>query len=155
MKNALKEALQYREQNSPQTLREGLGEYYAANPAFNVEGFLSMPRDVIEAHDVCHVVFGCAATSADELVVETWTFFGTYIPARKYVAMAKDGVVGEVARTFGLWRMARRFALSLPRVLRALLATRRLRKKWPHFGYQQFWDVPLCDLRRDFNIRVV
>ncbi len=147
--------LQYRRQDSTQTLSEGLAEYYLANPGFENGDFLGQPRETVMAHDVCHVVFGCGSTGADELIVETWTVFGCFIAPRQYVHMAQSGIVGEITRTFGVWRLLRRFVVTAPRVLRALVATRRLKKKWPHFEYQKFLTTPLGQLRRDFGIRVV
>lgn len=147
--------MQYRKQNSPQTLREGLDEYYAANPTFQFGEFLGMPRDVVRAHDVCHIVFGCGSSAADELVIETWTVLGTYIHPRRYAEMVRDGIGGEIVRTFGLYRLFRRLWLTGPRVARTMWAARKLRKRWPHFDYAAYWNTPLCDIRREFNIRVV
>lgn len=147
--------MNYGKQNSAQTLREGLDEYYQANPSFQLGDFLGMPRDVVQAHDVCHIVFGCGSTAADELIVETWTALGTYIPAQKYAQMLGDGLGGEIVRTFGMYRMLRRLVLTGPRVLKTLWAAARLRKRWPHFEYEAYWDVPLVQLRREFGIRVV
>lgn len=147
--------MNYRRQDSPQTLREGLDEYYRANPGFQFGDFLGMPRDVVQAHDVCHIVFGCGSTAADELVVETWTALGTYIPPRRYAQMLGDGLGGEIVRTFGPFRLVRRLVLTGPRVLKTAWAAMRMRKRWPHFGCEPYWDVSLAQLRSEFGIRVV
>jgi hypothetical protein len=149
-------APRYLSQDCRLTLREGLAEYYAVNPAFSAtNGFLGQDERTVRAHDVCHVVFGCTSTSADELVVETWTLFGTYIPLSEYVRMTRQGVVTGVVRKFGPYRLARRFVLTSPRVARCLLACARLKHRWPHFDYDAYWDMPLADIRALFGVRVV
>jgi len=147
--------MNYREQDSAQTLREGLDEYHGANPGFQFGDFLGMPRDVVQAHDVCHIVFGCGSTAGDELIVETWTALGTHIPAQKYAQMLSEGLGGEIVRTFGIYRMLRRLVLTGPRLLKVLWAVARLRKRWPHFEYEAYWDRPLGTWRKEFGITVV
>ena len=147
--------MQYRKQDATQTLREGLDEYYATNPSFQFGEFLGMHREVVQAHDVCHIVFGCGSTAADELIVETWTVLGTYIPARQYVEMLGNGLSGQIVRTFGVFRMLRRLGLTAPRVAKTIWAARKLHKRWPHFDYEKYWDTPLCEIRREFGIQVV
>ncbi len=146
----------YAEKDSALTLRQGLDEYYAANPGFKGEGaFLSQPRETIVAHDVCHVVFGLGASSEEELIVEVWTFFGTILPFKKIQEAPKAEFAADLLKTFGPWRLIRRFVLTTPRMLRAFIAVLRMKKRWPHFGYEKYMDMPLSEIRREFGIRIV
>src|SRR5262245_52459125 len=52
--------LGYQEQDSSQTLREGLAEYYRANPGI-VTRPANLPAESValfRSHDMCHVIFG-------------------------------------------------------------------------------------------------
>ena len=52
--------LRYQRQNSPQTLAEGLEEYYAANDG-RVTPPARLPASTValaRSHDICHVIFG-------------------------------------------------------------------------------------------------
>jgi hypothetical protein len=146
----------YQRQESKMTLAEGIEEYYAAHPEFRgSDDFLGQNRETVFAHDVCHVVFGLGATSEEELIVEVWTFFGCSFPVKKVVEMRKVAFVKELLRLFGLRRMFRRLFLTFPRVVRAIIATCRMRKRWPHYGHEEYLNVPLGEIRREFGIVVV
>jgi hypothetical protein len=148
--------VEYQRQDAQMTLKEGIAEYYRIYPEFQgSDDFLGQDRDTVFAHDVCHVVFGLGATSEEELIVEVWTFFGCSFPVQKIIEVRKVAFVQELMKLFGMRRMLRRLFLSLPRVLRAIGATRRMHKRWPHYGHEPYADTPLCEIRREFGIRIV
>ena len=70
----------YQDQDSPLTLREGLDEYRAANPAL-VDPAASTDKGAafFASHDACHVVFGTTTAILDEATTDLWTFFGVAI----------------------------------------------------------------------------
>ena len=60
----------YQEQDSAQTLRQALDEYYAAEPDLLTP--TSLPDEIkrrLRAHDASHVVFGCDTSARGELVL--------------------------------------------------------------------------------------
>lgn len=144
----------YQRGDTTKTLQEGLNEYYAANPGFDSTGeFLGQARETVLAHDVAHVVFGLNSSSEDELIVETMTLFGCILPIKKVIEMPKTKFAVELVKTFGPWRMIRRFVLTSPRIARAFVRAMQQKKKWPHFDYKQYLNIPLQDIRREFGIK--
>ncbi len=100
------------------------------------------------------MVFGLGASSEEELIVEVWTFFGCILPIKKVMEAPKVEFAKDLLKTFGPWRLVRRFVLTSPRMIRAFIAALRMKKRWPHFDYQQYMDVPLAEIRREFGIRI-
>ena len=78
----------YQLPEAPQTLREGLAEYYRVNPG------LSEPREIrdsrsaayFHSHDTTHVVFGTHTGALHEVATDWWTFFGVDIRVRDSVS---------------------------------------------------------------------
>lgn len=148
-------AYAYQEPASPMTLRQGLDEYYQVNSGFNGTGeFLGQTRDVVTGHDVCHIVFGQGTTTREELVIETLTVIACHLPLQKLRKIPKVKFFVEIWKMFGPWRLAKRFVLTTPRMLRAVLMALRMKKKWPHFDYERYLDVPLAQIRQEFGIRL-
>src|SRR5262245_45267854 len=106
-------ACAYQRADSPQTLAEGLAEYYSVHPEFQGSAdFLGQPRETVEAHDVCHVVVGLGATSEEELIVEVWTFFGCHLPLARIKSARKTAFLRELLKLFGVRRLIRRFIVT-------------------------------------------
>ena len=153
MKNKIN--LEYRDENSDKTLRQGLIEYYKKHPYLNLgHKFLGQQKAVVLSHDICHVIFGCGATSADELIVETWTVLGTKITIQQYGYMIRSGLFSEILGTFGIRRLLRRLALTSSRILFAVYYTQIMKRKWNHFKCAKFADIKLNEIRKSFGIRI-
>jgi len=84
----------YTNKNSTQTLREGLEEYYALNP--HVTPPSSQPpefAEILQAHDVGHVIYGCDTRMYDELKILPlfwWTSECTFV---RYLKMKNSPAV--------------------------------------------------------------
>jgi hypothetical protein len=153
-----KARLGYQQQDSHQTLAEGLAEYYAAN-AGRVTAPADLPPDsavLFRRHDTCHVVFGLSTSLADEALADTRTLLSCDVGWRRYTAyLASDAQAKALFAELGWWAAVRITLASLPRIGRAALEAWRMRKRWP-------WDPPaayagrtLADLRREYGIRVI
>ncbi len=145
----------YQSPDTNQTLQMGLDEYYKNHPDFvDSDGFLGQEASVVKAHDAAHVFFGLGPTSAEELLVEVMTVLGCKLPPKKMTNIVKKGFIGKVVGHFGIWRLTKRLLTTLPRVIRAAYRAVRMKKKWPHFDYEQYLGRPLKDLREEFGIKV-
>jgi len=150
--------LDYQSQDSPQTLAEGLEEYYAANA-----GTVIRPRDLppesftlFRNHDMCHVIFGLDTTLDDEALADTRTLFSCDVGFRSYaVYLAQDKQAQALFKEFGYLRIAWITLLAVPRICRALFESRRMKKRWPWTPPDAFQQRSLADLRREFAIRVI
>ena len=146
----------YTQQDSPQTLREGLAEYYEENP-----GLLDpaeLPSDVaglFRQHDAGHVVFGCDTSLRGETLIDTWTVFGTTAGLRIYLEYLKQPQVNQIFRDAGIRRIVVEFIRALPDVVRILVRSRRLVEKWAWADYAKQLERPLAELRREHGVAIV
>lgn len=155
----------YQQQDSTQTLAEGLAEYYATNDnLFSPEQLASDPTlgdlgRFFAAHDACHVLFGLDTSLPDESLADTWTFFGTDADWREVLAyLRRDGqkeFFAQFMKDVGYWRLLAYSIGSLPRVAKAIWRSRRMTRKWPLFQWRDHLDVPLHVLREQYGIRLV
>ncbi|MEM1241888.1 MAG: hypothetical protein AAGI45_18810, partial [Cyanobacteria bacterium P01_H01_bin.26] len=84
----------YMDKNSPQTLREGLAEYYALNP--QVTDPATQPSDfakILRAHDVGHVIYGCDTGMYDELKILPLFWWTSECTFRTYLKMKNSPAV--------------------------------------------------------------
>ncbi|HME69019.1 MAG TPA: hypothetical protein VKM54_04035 [Myxococcota bacterium] len=146
----------YLRQESLQTLRDGLAEYYASHP----ELFLpdQMPADearLFREHDAAHVLFGCGITIRGEILIDTWAIFGSTLGLRGYLEYLKLPQVNLVLLQAGSFRLAVELLRSLPNVFRIIRRCARFTEKWHWRNYEKHLDLPLRDIRAQFNIRVL
>jgi hypothetical protein len=150
--------LRYQDQDSSQTLREGLAEYYEANP-----GIVTRPSDLpadsialFRAHDLCHVIFGLNTSLGDETLADARTLLSCDVGVRRYTRyLATDQAAKALFKELGYAKAAWITLLSLPRIARAGVEAFRMRKRWPWNPPEDYLDRPLAGLRREFGIRVV
>jgi hypothetical protein len=147
----------YQEQDSQQTLAEGLEEYYRAN-----EGVVALPTTLaresaalFRSHDMCHVIFGLDTTLADETMADTRTLLSCDVGWRTYVSYYKDPLAQAVFKELGLWRTIGVTLRTVPRIIRAIAQARRMSKKWPWRPPESYRTRTLAELRRKYGIRVM
>jgi hypothetical protein len=149
-------SLRYTSQTSPQTLREGLLEYYERNPALLDPAHMTPEAaELFRQHDAAHVVFGCDTSLRGETLIDTWTIFGSAIGLRGYLAYLRLSEVNQVFAQAGALRIATELLRSLGDVLRVAWRGARLRRKWPWQGFADQLDRPLAEIREHHGIRIV
>jgi hypothetical protein len=156
---------QYQQADSTQTLREGLSEYYRANPNLFSPEELAADQSLgdlgkfFAAHDACHVLFGLDTSLPDETLADTWTLFGTDVEWKEiWSYMRSDGqkqFFAQFFRDVGYWRTIRASLGAIPRALRAIWRARKMTRKWSLHGWRDHLDVPLHELRRRYGIHLV
>ncbi|CAN7768405.1 ubiquinone biosynthesis protein COQ4 [Variovorax sp. LjRoot175] len=68
----------FEDQDSGQTLAQGIEEYFTANPGLAKDrNMTAEAKHFFRCHDAVHVVFGCGTTLNDEAVVKMASIFGT------------------------------------------------------------------------------
>jgi hypothetical protein len=153
-----KARLGYQRQDSPQTLAEGLVEYYAAN-AGRVTRPADLPPDsavLFRRHDTCHVIFGLSTSLADETLADTRTLLSCDVGWRRYAAyLASDAQAKALFAELGWWAAVRVTLASLPRIARAAVEGLRISKRWPWDAPESYQHRTLADLRREYGIRVI
>lgn len=150
--------LQYQRQDSALTLAEGLEEYYAANA-----GIVSRPRDLppesyglFRSHDMCHVIFGLGTTLDDETLADVRTVFSCDVGLRRYtVYLTQDKQAKALFKELGYLKALQATMQAVPRIWRAFLESRRMKKRWPWSPPESFQTRSLADLRDEFGICVM
>jgi hypothetical protein len=148
----------YQKQNSRQTLAEGLEEYYRAN-----EGVVARPASLppesmalFRSHDMCHVIFGLSTTIADETMADIRTLLSCDVGWKRYAHYLRtDAQTKALFKDLGVRRAVLATLRSLPRIARAFVEARRMRKKWPWIPPLSYLTRTLDDLRREHGIRII
>lgn len=148
----------YQHQDSNLTLAQGLAEYYQANA-----GVILRPDDLSEAsralfrsHDICHVIFGLDTSLADETMADTRTLLSCDVGLRRYARyLATNPDAKTLFRELGYARAIGATLLAIPRIMRAVLESFRMTRKWPWEPPPSYLGRTLSDLRRDYGIRVI
>jgi hypothetical protein len=156
---------QYTSKNSTQTLREGLEEYYAANPS--ITDPRELPQEfakILLAHDVSHVVYGCDTDMYDELKILPLGFWTSDFKFRDYINTNKDPKIkpaidvmyDDLIEKHGvLWLYSSIFfvlPLLLPEFIFMWFKTRGKRNYYPFLDYDSLLDIPLLEIRKKFDL---
>jgi len=150
-------ALRYRHQTSEQTLAEGLQEYYRANCGriFPLSSMAPDSAAFFRSHDICHVLFGLTTSAEDEALVDTRILLGSTVKSRDYFKSYYS--VPEVRQVFddvGFMPLFVATLRAIPRMLRALLTSWRVPKKWPWQPPEDYLSRTLAELRTEYGIQV-
>ncbi|MGQ0546452.1 MAG: Coq4 family protein [Betaproteobacteria bacterium] len=144
----------YERQDTRQTLRESIAEYFAANPDLKRgEDLPAAAREFFRCHDAAHVVFGCGRTLDDEAIVKLASIFGTTAGFGVLRGYRLHGV-REVYRDLGAGEVVVTALKSVVLVPRTVLRCLRQRRRWPWDAFDEHLATPLCELREAFGIRV-
>ena len=156
LRQAAAPPLGFMEQNSHQTLREGLAEYFSGAPALMEPR--NLPEDLeqgLHSHDVAHVVFGCDTSVRGEVVLARWSLFGIEGGLRPYLIGARRretrGLFLDFFRSIRFSDFLGLVRAGATAVIRSLSMARR----WPFDRYDSYLDRPLSSIREEFRIRVV
>lgn len=146
----------YLQQDSPQTLRAGIDEYYGINPMLLDPARMSPAAAALfRQHDAGHVVFGCDTSLRGETLIDTWTIVASTAGIKGYMEYFRHPQIYQIFADVGYWRMTVVFLRSLPDVCRVWFRSRRMPSRWPWEGFEDYLDMTLGEIRSRFNIRVV
>jgi hypothetical protein len=141
-------------QQSTQTLTEGVAEYYRLNPGLVTgRGTSIEAQEFFRCHDAAHVVFGCGTTLSDEAIVKIASVFGTSGGVgvlRGYRLHESQQIYRKLAQGEILVTALKSFVVVPRTFFRCLQQQRR----WPWNNFDRYLKVSLCDIRKEFGIRV-
>ena len=159
--------MEYQNQHSQQTLREGLEEYYAVFPT--LDRFEKQDARIIasafQAHDAIHVITGMDISHKSEIILGMWQFWATYTGQdlwdswrviltiatnSEFSARLKDFIVTTRVEDWlkYVW-------VSFIPACRALANGMQMSKKWPTQDFASYLDVPLAIVREEYNLKVM
>jgi len=147
--------LKYQNQLSEQTLEQGLVEYWKVNDCILNYKNTEESKFFFIPHDVCHVIFGCSTSLKDEAITDAWTLFGTDVSLAKFIEFNKLESHKEIIKKVGTIGVIKTFFISIPRMLKVVLLSFKMKKKWKWEEYEKYMDWKLSKLRTEFNIKIV
>ena len=109
----------YLEPDCPLTLAEGLAEFAASNPGL-IPATDPRLRELVRAHDSCHVLFGLTTSIEDETLTDAWTIFGSDVELRQYMEYLKHPEFFAPLKDIGWGKATRQALRAVPRALRAI-----------------------------------
>ena len=144
--------------DSKMTLRQGLEKFYQDHQGYlshHHEGVSCAAKAFFESHDVAHVVFGCDISLFGEGSVKIWTIFGTSLGFWRHLKGYQEANAFALSKNFGFAHLVNHIFKLLRSVPVLIIRAKRMHKPWPWSGYQPYLDIPISDIRKEFNIQIV
>lgn len=151
----------YADRNSTQTLREGLAEYYSLNP--HVTPPDTQPSEfaeILRAHDVGHVIYGCDTGMYDELKILPlfwWTSECTFQRFREMrntpaVDVMYDDMIREKGSLWLYGEVLKVLPSLVPEIISIWFKTRNWKKRVPFLESHVLLELSLLDIRQEFGL---
>ena len=151
-----KRSLRYLDPHATMTLGEGIAELRAAEGADGDAAENISPELVpdIDMHDAIHVLFACSTNLAGEISAHIWTVFGTTVSMSDMHRINNHRDHRQVLSDIGHFKLIRTWFRNVPHLVATLFRSFRMKGKWPASDFENYLDVPLNELRDQFNIRL-
>ncbi|QIW09151.1 hypothetical protein [Francisella sp. LA112445] len=153
--------MKYLKQNCELTLNQGLQEYNKNYPFLNSNDGHDEASKWFKNHDITHVLFGTVPFEIrGEAINDTWTLFGSNVTLKGYKKFFKfvdyktviNSYLKKYKYKFVVYFVMLRYS---PICLLAAFKAYRMSKKWDWYNYDSYLNIPLKDIRKEFNIKVI
>ncbi|MEB8347056.1 hypothetical protein OO010_13435 [Flavobacteriaceae bacterium KMM 6898] len=140
------------------TLKQGLKKFYKEHKSHlnhNKEGIPSEVKSFFKSHDIAHVLFGCDISLFGEGSVKIWTIFGTTLGFWNHISAYKKANAFELSRDFSLVHVVSnifKFLISIPALI---IRSKKMHKPWPWSENEPYLDIPISEIRKEFNIHIL
>ena len=156
----------YQDQDCNLTLKEGLEIYYSLlKSASENNNVIKKIEDdpgssIMRSHDCTHVIFGLDISLEQEAMLDTWTLYGTqfsWSDLLKYSFTNKELL--KLYKVFftevGIKGFIKLYQNT--RIVKKLIKLRAkaMIKKWPYNCNDELLNKRICDLRKDFGIKIL
>ena len=149
----------FQNQNSQQTLKEALEEFYSINVQFkNLVEKNSPNAKVFKEHDYTHVLFGLGTSIEEESLLDTYVIWGMKFNWGVIFDFYKDPeykeVIGDiVSKHGGYWGIFKIYLSLMPLKFRVFLRCMKMKKKWDYHDIsERLLNRTLQDIRQEYNI---
>ena len=149
----------FQNQNSQQTLKEALEEFYSINVQFkNLVEKNSPNAKVFREHDYTHVLFGLGTSIEEESLLDTYVIWGMKFNWSVIIDFYKDPeykeVIGDIVSKYGgYWGIFKIYLSLLPLKFRVFLRCMKMKKKWNYHDIsERLLSRTLQDIRQEYNI---
>ena len=149
----------FQNQNSQQTLKEALEEFYSINVQFkNLVEKNSPNAKVFKEHDYTHVLFGLGTSIEEESLLDTYVIWGMKFNWGVIFDFYKDPeykeVIGDIVNKYGgYWGIFKIYLSLMPLKFRVFLRCMKMKKKWHYHDIsERLLNRSLQDIRQEYNI---
>lgn len=149
----------FQNQNSQQTLKDALEEFYSINVQFkNLVEKNSPNAKVFKEHDYTHVIFGLGTSIEEESLLDTYVIWGMKFNWGVIFDFYKDPeykeVIGNIVDKYGgYWGIFKIYLSLMPLKFRVFLRCIKMKKKWHYHDIsERLLNRTLQDIRQEYNI---
>ena len=145
----------YQQPDASITLREGLEEFRALVPDYIGDDQYSSEdsKRLFQGHDAVHVIAGLGIAIEEESLVDAFTYTSTDLRFLEALSYANMPEIKAIFKTLKIVDIVRGSLKAIPNAFRIWRASKDMPKKWSFYEWDKYLDVPLCDIRKEFNIQ--
>jgi ubiquinone biosynthesis protein Coq4 len=147
----------YSDKINNMTLKQALDIHYLINPQFTpyTEYSSEVASNIIKAHDISHVIFGCNTTMLGEAKVQSRVNSGVDFNLKfqdKFKTLFDKDARSLLLPT-GLFSFFFRHINEILAISKeAKIKSRLMTKRWVYFVEDQYMDTTIGDIRSQYNI---
>ncbi|AJI57370.1 hypothetical protein LA02_455 [Francisella philomiragia] len=151
----------YLEQNCKLTLHESLEEYNKCYSFLNSNDGHDEASKWFRNHDITHILFGTIPFEIrGEAINDSWTLVGTNVTLKGYKKFLSyvdyKTVINSYKRKYKYTVIIYLVTLSyIPICLLTIFRAYKMSKKWNWYNYDKYLNIPLSEIRKEFNIKVI
>ncbi len=137
-------------------LKQALDVHYFLNPQFTPwDQYVSaQAKGLVRAHDISHIIFGCDTGLLGEMQVQLWSKFAVQpLGFSDKIRYARDKESRVLLKNpVGYRKMFTFFIQNFDQVKRVRLQAAKMTKQWRYFQEDQYFAVPLGQIRSEYGI---
>ena len=152
--------LSFQSQNCDLTLEEGLEEYRSYLQFNGKKQLIDKPNStIIRDHDATHVVFGLDTSLEQESLLDSWVLWGCQWKFKELFAYQKLPELKELnkylQKEVGYLKLVLIAFKLIPLKRRIRRRTKAMNKKWPFNSPDSLMNQRVCDLRKEYGIKIL
>ena len=152
--------LSFQSQNCDLTLEEGLEEYRSYLQFNGKKQLIDKPNStIIRDHDATHVVFGLDTSLEQESLLDSWVLWGCQWKFKELFAYQKLPELKELnkylQKEVGYLKLVLIVFKLIPLKRRIRRRTKAMNKKWPFNSPDSLMNQRVCDLRKEYGIKIL
>lgn len=152
--------LSFQSQNCDVTLAQGIDEYRAYLRANGKKQLIDEPGStIIRDHDATHVIFGLDTSIEQESMLDSWVFLATKWRLKELLAYNKLPEIKQLYKDFwhdpGYFKLFMTAIKLLPIKFTIWKRAKQMNKKWPFVSPDSYMNHKVCDLRKEYGIKIL
>jgi len=139
---------------SQMTLSKAIQIFYEANSLnFSDRDISKEAKEFFKCHDIAHVIFDCDTSLIGEGKVKLWTIFGTTLGFWNHVKGYSEANAFTLFKQYSVFHVLSNVFKLISLAPKTISRARSMSKKWEWSEYEVYMDIPLDQIRKEFNIK--